>query len=69
LPCVKRPELSAQDLELLGLLAAGIPAERVARHLELSDRTIRRRLRAVCEGIGVDVPIQAVVWAVRRDLI
>lgn len=61
--------LDAADIQLLGLLAEGLPLEAVGRRLELSDRTIRRRARAVCDRIGVRAPIQAVAWAARRGLI
>lgn len=64
-----RPELTDQDLQLLSMLAAGVSVEGVARRLELSDRTIRRRLRAICDRLGVDAPIEAVAWAARRGLI
>jgi S-DNA-T family DNA segregation ATPase FtsK/SpoIIIE len=40
-----------------------------ARHLELSARTLRRRLRDICDRIGVSTPIEAVVWAARHDYI
>jgi DNA-binding NarL/FixJ family response regulator len=51
------------------LLAEGLPLEAVGRRLDLSDRTIRRRARSVCDRIGVRAPIQAVAWAARRGLI
>jgi DNA-binding CsgD family transcriptional regulator len=61
--------LNAADIHLLGLLAEGLPLEAVGRRLDLSDRTIRRRARSVCDRIGVRAPIQAVAWAARRGLI
>ncbi|WP_205629296.1 hypothetical protein [Jiangella muralis] len=64
-----RPAISGADLELLALLATGMPAPRVARTLAVSDRTIRRRVRSICELIGVDTAIEAVAWAARRQLI
>ncbi|WP_197682774.1 hypothetical protein [Jiangella sp. DSM 45060] len=63
------PTISGADLELLALLATGMPAPRVARTLAVSDRTIRRRVRSICELIGVDTAIEAVAWAARRQLI
>ncbi|MFI6030020.1 LuxR C-terminal-related transcriptional regulator [Amycolatopsis magusensis] len=64
-----RERLRHDDLELLRLLAAGLPADAVARRLGLSDRTIRRRTRAICDQLGVRTQIEAVVWAVRRGLL
>lgn len=62
-------ELNDADIHLLGLLAEGLPLEAVGRRLDLSDRTVRRRARSVCDRIGVRAPIQAVAWAARRGLI
>lgn len=64
-----RPVLSHEDVELLRLLAEGLPTETVARRLELSDRTVRRRTRAICDRLGVTAPVQAIVWAARRGML
>ncbi|WP_213451643.1 helix-turn-helix domain-containing protein [Rhizomonospora bruguierae] len=66
---VEKPVLDEEDLRLLRLLAAGLPLETVARRLGLSERTVRRRVRAVCDRLGVSASIQAVVWAVRRGML
>jgi len=66
---MERSELASDDVELLRLLSEGLPAEAVARRLDLSERTVRRRLRAICDRLGVGAPIQAVVWAARRGLV
>jgi DNA-binding NarL/FixJ family response regulator len=61
--------LDADDLRLLGLLSQGLPLEAVGRQMYLSDRTVRRRTRAICERLQVSTPIEAVVWAVRHRLL
>lgn len=62
-------DLDPADIRLLSLLAEGLPLDAVGRRLDLSDRTVRRRARALCDRIGVRAPIQAVAWAARRGLI
>ena len=62
-------ELSQEELELLAEIATGVTTEVAARHLELSARTLRRRIRNICDVLGVNTPIEAVVWAARRQLI
>ena len=62
-------ELSRQDVELLALLARGLPLDAVARRLDTSERTVRRRVKAICDRLGFTTSIQAVVWAARRGLV
>jgi DNA-binding NarL/FixJ family response regulator len=57
------------DLVILGHLADGKTVEYVARRLEVSERTVRRRLRVLADDLGVDSTIEVVVTAVRRGLI
>ncbi|MBM0236062.1 hypothetical protein JNW88_01050 [Micromonospora sp. ATA32] len=64
-----RPDLSEDDVALLALLARGLSLDAVARRLEMSERTVRRRTRTICDRLGVTTPIEAVVWAARRHLV
>jgi DNA-binding NarL/FixJ family response regulator len=64
-----RREIGYDDLQLLRLLATGLPVEGVARRLGLSERTVRRRTRAVCDRLGFGTAVEAIVWAVRRGLL
>lgn len=66
---VGSPVLDAHELAVLTLLADGLPIEAVARRLHLSTRTVQRRIRRICDRLHVHAPIQAVVWAARRELI
>jgi DNA-binding NarL/FixJ family response regulator len=61
--------LSREDVTLLKLLAQGLAIEVVARRLCTSERTVRRRIRGICDRLGVGTPIQAVVWAARQGLL
>lgn len=60
---------SRLDLEILRLLSEGETTEAIARRVGVSERTVRRRLRAVADTIGVDSSIEVVVHAVRTGLI
>jgi len=61
--------LSHQDLEILRLLADGALTGAVARKLRTSERTVRRRIRNICDQLGVTTPVQAIVWAAHRGLL
>ncbi|MCP2164218.1 LuxR C-terminal-related transcriptional regulator [Goodfellowiella coeruleoviolacea] len=65
----ERQILDEQEVRLLSLLADGLPVDSVARRLQLSSRTVRRRTRAICDQLGVRAPVQAIVWAARRGLL
>jgi DNA-binding NarL/FixJ family response regulator len=61
--------LQDRDIALLGHVATGAPVEVIARRLDVSERTVRRRLRAICERLRVQTTVEAVVWAARRGLV
>ena len=62
-------QLNDEDVRLLAHLAAGMTADVAARRLDLSSRTLRRRVRTICDRLDVSTPIQAVVWAAKQGLI
>lgn len=62
-------ELAPDDLKLLRLVSRGLTTEAICRELGISERTLRRHTRQICDRIGVRTPIEAVVWAVRGRLI
>jgi DNA-binding NarL/FixJ family response regulator len=62
-------ELSRQDVELLKLIAGGLPLDTVARRMNTSERTVRRRVKAICDRLGFTSSIEAVVWAARQGLV
>jgi DNA-binding NarL/FixJ family response regulator len=61
--------LDAEETELVRLLAEGLVLDAVARRMALSERTVRRRVRALCDRFGVDAPVQVVVLAARSGLL
>ena len=68
-PVAERASLTRDDIEVLTLLAEGLPISTIGRRLHLSERSIRRRLRMICDRLGCRSTIQAVVWAARRGLV
>jgi DNA-binding NarL/FixJ family response regulator len=71
LQCDARPAapLDAESVEVLALLADGHTISGVARRLEVSERTVRRRLRTAADLMGAGSTIETVVRAVRRGVI
>ncbi len=62
-------DLSPDERELLALLAAGMKDEAIAHQLDVSVRTVRRRLRVLLDRLGVQTRFQAGVAAGRRGWI
>jgi sugar-specific transcriptional regulator TrmB/DNA-binding CsgD family transcriptional regulator len=60
-PTVRKP--------LLGLLAAGLTDEAIARHLGWHPRTVQRHVRALMEDLGAQTRFQAGLQAARRGLL
>ena len=48
-------ELEPSDRTLLRLLDAGLKDETIARHLRLSERTLRRRVTALLDRLGASL--------------
>jgi DNA-binding NarL/FixJ family response regulator len=61
--------LDAEETELVRLLADGLVLDAIARRLALSERTVRRRIRGLCDRFGVDTPVQVVVLAARNGVL
>ena len=64
-----RLTLDDEERMLVRLLAEGLVLDAVARRLHVSERTVRRRIRTLCERAGVDTVMQVVVCAVRQGLV
>jgi len=61
--------LDEDEVRLLALLAQGLPPTVIARRLDMSERTLRRRVRAICDRLDVPSAITAVAWAAKRGLL
>ena len=61
--------LDEDELLVLRLLAEGETVDVAARRLGVSERTVRRKARSGCDKVGCETTIEAIVWAVRRELL
>jgi DNA-binding NarL/FixJ family response regulator len=61
--------LDERELSLVHLMAEGLALATVARRLDVSERTLRRRIRKLCERLEVDSPVQVVVMAAKAGLV
>ena len=59
---------SARELEVLTLLAEGLPNKLIARRLEISEKTVKAHLTRIFREIGVSDRTQAALWAERHGL-
>jgi DNA-binding NarL/FixJ family response regulator len=58
-----QPELSARETEVLALVARGLPNKRIARELQISEKTVKAHLTQIFQRIGVTDRTQAALWA------
>ncbi len=59
------PELTERELEIVGLVARGIPNREIAERLFVSDITVRTHLRNVYEKLDVSNPVELALYALR----
>jgi DNA-binding NarL/FixJ family response regulator len=61
--------LTPRELEVLHLVAEGLPNKAIARRLEVSDHTVKFHVNAILTKLGVQSRTEAVVRATRLGLI
>lgn len=62
-------DLTPRELEVLTLLAAGESNHGIARHLHLSESTIKVHMKAILRKLGVDNRVRAALIAHRAGLV
>ncbi|HVC86790.1 MAG TPA: response regulator transcription factor [Gaiellaceae bacterium] len=62
-------KLTPRELEVLGLLAEGLPHEEIGHRLGISSETVRTHLRKASDRLGATTRTQAVATALRLGLI
>ncbi|MEV6823919.1 LuxR C-terminal-related transcriptional regulator [Amycolatopsis sp. NPDC051102] len=68
-PGVVPPQLSQLEVRILRCLSAGLKDEQAARRLEISVRTYRRRVTALCDRLHASSRFEAGVAAAKRGLV
>jgi DNA-binding NarL/FixJ family response regulator len=61
-------ELSPREIDVLRLVARGLPNKRIAQDLGISEKTVKAHLTSIFQAIGVSDRTQAALWAERRRL-
>jgi DNA-binding NarL/FixJ family response regulator len=64
-----RQPLSQRELEILGLLAAGLGNKAVAARLGISGHTVKTHVMSLFEKLGVSTRAEAVAAGVRRGIL
>lgn len=61
--------LSDREVEVLRLLATGLPNREIASILFISEATVKTHVEHIIQKLGVSDRVQAVVWAARHGLL
>ncbi|MFL5968363.1 MAG: response regulator [Gaiellaceae bacterium] len=64
----EEPELSPRETDVLRLVATGLPNKRIARELEISEKTVKAHLTQIFQRIGVTDRTQAALWAREHEI-
>jgi DNA-binding NarL/FixJ family response regulator len=62
-------ELTARELDVLRLVAAGKPNKQIAGELSISERTARTHVSRILRKLRLSSRTQAALWAVREGLV
>jgi DNA-binding NarL/FixJ family response regulator len=61
--------MTSREIEILKLLATGVPNKQVAYRLKISEKTVRNHVSNLYEKLGIYDRSQAVLYAVRKGLV
>ena len=61
--------LTPRELEVLRLMAQGLPNRKIAGQLAFNERTIKRHVSEILSKLGVDNRTQAITFAATHGLI
>jgi two-component system, NarL family, response regulator LiaR len=61
--------LTSRELDVLRLVAAGMPNKQIAADLDISERTARTHVSRILHKLALSSRTQAALWAVREGLV
>jgi DNA-binding NarL/FixJ family response regulator len=61
--------MTNREIEILKLLASGVPNKQIAYRLKISEKTVRNHVSNMYEKLGIYDRSQAVLYAVRKGLV
>jgi DNA-binding NarL/FixJ family response regulator len=64
----RAPGLTERELDVLGLVRAGLSNKLIAHRLEISEKTVKAHLTNIFQRIGVTDRTQAALWAERHGV-
>jgi len=66
---LRSPEMTARELEVLQLIAAGHSNQEIAKALFIAESTVKAHVNSILSKLGVNDRTQAVMKAVKRGII
>jgi DNA-binding NarL/FixJ family response regulator len=64
-----RPTLTGREIEVLGYVAQGMTSKQIGRTLFISENTVKNHVRNILDKLGLHSRNEAVLYAVRENLI
>ena len=65
----RKPTLTGREIEVLGLVAQGNTSRQIGEILFISENTVKNHIRNILDKLGLHSRNEAVLYAVREDLI
>jgi DNA-binding NarL/FixJ family response regulator len=65
----RKPSLTGREIEVLGLVAQGNTSREIGAILFISENTVKNHIRNILDKLGLHSRNEAVLYAVREDLI
>ena len=65
----RKPTLTGRELEVLQLVARGMTSKQIGHELFISENTVKNHIRNILDKLGLHSRNEAVLYAVREDLI